>query len=174
MSYRIKNKTVYQTQDSKMADQNQPVAAAPAAVHPDQVAFVNTLTAVVGMTEAQATKVTDQNGIHTIIDLTLCDKEFALDIHKGNDQLNAMVKTKFVALIDWAIDQERKEGSDSVDVTMFTVEVYSEWLRESRNKRAREDRQTGQKKDVPKMPEAFDGRIKSWPKKKRELMAYLG
>jgi len=150
-----------------MADQ------VPLIVNP-QAAFLQVLTNVVGMTQAQANRVINQNGISNVIDLTLCDKDFALEIHVNQNPLNVMVKTKFVALMDWAIDQERKEGAANVDVRIFTADVCSQWLRESRNKRAREDRQTGQKKDAPKMPEAFDGRIKSWPKKKRELMAYLG
>jgi len=78
--------------------------------------------------------VIQQNGILNIIDLTLCDKDFSLEIHKGQNQLNAMVKTKLVALIDWTIDQERKEGAANVDVRIFTVDVCSQWLRESRNK----------------------------------------
>jgi len=155
----------------------QPQVANPAqaqVANPTQAAFLHALTAIVGMTQAQVARVTQQNGIQTAIDLTLCDKDFALDIHKGQAQLNAMVKTKFVALIEWTVDQERKEGANHVDVANFTVDVCNQWLRESRNKRARESKQTGQKKDVPKMPEPFDGRIKSWPKKKREFIAYLG
>jgi len=94
------------------------------------------------MTQVQANQVIQQNGISNVIDLTLCNKGFTLEIHKSQNQLNAMVKTKFVALIDWAIDQERKEGAANVDVRIFIADVCSQWLRESRNKWTREDRQT--------------------------------
>ena len=57
----------------------------------------------------------------------------------------------------------------TVDVMEFTAQICTEWMRHSK-KRSRAKDETS-KKDNVKMPEAFDGRERTWKKKKRELLA---
>ena len=60
----------------------------------------------------------------------------------------------------------------TVDVTEYTDQICMEWMCHS-EKRSRAKDETSKKEDV-KMPEAFDGRERTWKKKKCELLAYLG
>ena len=136
------------------------------------VDFEQVLSIVIGMTNAQCNIVTN-NGITTIDTLSLCDDEFVLGMHTGNQKLNVLVKSRLQALLNWTYDKERTlADGTTVDVTEFTAQICTEWMRRSK-KRSRAKEESTKKEDV-KMPEAFDGRERTWKKKKRELLAYLG
>ena len=136
------------------------------------VDFEQVLSNIIGMTNAQCNIVTN-NGITTIDTLSLCDDEFVLGMHTGNQKLNILVKSCLQALLNWTYDKECTLADGmTVDVTEFTAQICTEWMRCSK-KRSRAKEESTKKEDV-KMPEAFDGRKRTWKKKKRELLAYLG
>jgi len=62
------------------------------------------------------------------------------------------------------IKKERKEGAVNIDVRNFIVDVCSQWLQGGIWANRAEE---GCAQDA----DLFDGRTKSWPKKKRELIA---
>ena len=94
-------------------------------------------------------------------------------MHTGNQKLNVLVKSHLQALLNWTYDKERTLADGmTVDVTEFTNQICTEWMHRSK-KRSRAKDETSKKEDV-KMPEAFDGKERTWKKKKRELLAYLG
>ena len=136
------------------------------------VDFDQVLSNVIGMTNAQCNIITN-NGITTVDTLSLCDDEFVLGMHTGNQKLNVLVKSCLQALLNWTYDKEHTlTDGMTVDVTEFTAQICTEWMRRSK-KRSRAKEESTKKEDV-KMPEAFDGRERTWKKKKRELLAYLG
>ena len=109
----------------------------------------------------------------TIDTLSLCDNEFVLGMHIGNQKLNVLLKSRLQALLNWTYDKERTLADGmTVDVMEFTDQICMEWMRCSK-KCSRAKDETYKKEDV-KMAEAFDGRERTWKKKKHELLAYLG
>ena len=136
------------------------------------VDFEQVLSNIIGMMNAQCNIVTT-NGITMIDTLSLCDDEFILGMHTGNQKLNVLVKSHLQALLNWTYDKERTLADGmTVDVTEFTDQICMEWMHRSK-KRSRAKDEISKKEDV-KMPEAFDGRERTWKKKKCELLAYLG
>ena len=134
------------------------------------VDFEQVLSNIIGMVNAQCNIVTN-TGITMINTLSLCDDEFVLEMHTGNQKLNVLVKSRLQALLNWIYDKEcTLADSTTVDVTEFTNQICR-WMRRSK-KRSRAKDETANKEDV-KMSEAFDGRERTWIKKKRELLAYL-
>ena len=124
------------------------------------VDFEQVLSNIIGMTNAQCNIVTN-NGITTIDTLSLCDDEFILGMQTGNQKLNVLVKLRLQALLNWTYDKERTLANGmTVDVTEFTAQICMEWMRHSK-KCSRAKDETSKKEDV-KMPEAFDGRERTW------------
>ena len=136
------------------------------------VDFEQVLSNIIGMTNAQCNIVAN-NGIMMIDTLSLCDDEFVLGMHTGNQKLNVLVKSRLQALLNWTYDKEHTLADGmTVNVMEFTAQICMEWMRHSK-KRSRAKDQTSKKEDI-KMPEAFDGQERTWKKKKHELLAYLG
>ena len=136
------------------------------------VDFEQVLSNVTGMTNAQCNIVTN-NGIMTIDTLSLCDDEFVLGMHTGNQKLNVLVKSHLQALLNWTYDKECTLADGmTVDVMEFTAQICMEWM--CRSKKCSQAKEESPKKEDVKMPEAFDGRERTWKKKKLELLAYLG
>ena len=136
------------------------------------VDFEQVLSNIIGRTNAQCNIVMN-NGITTIDTLSLCDDEFILGMHTGNQKLNVLVKSRLQALLNWTYDKEHTLADGmKVDVSEFTAQICMEWMRHSK-KHSRAKDETS-KKEYVKMPKAFDGRERTWEKKKRELLAYLG
>ena len=136
------------------------------------VDFEQVLSNIIGMTNAQCSIITN-NGITTIDTLSLCGDEFVLRMHTGNQKLNVLVKSCLQALLNWTYDKERTLADGmTVNVMEVTAPVCMESMRHSK-KCSRAKDETSKKEDV-KMPEDFDGRERTWKKKKRELLAYLG
>ena len=86
-----------------------------------------------------------------------------------NNKLNMLVKSRLQALLNWAYDKEcTLTDGMTVDVTEFTNQIYTEWMCRSK-KRSRAKDETSKKEDL-KMPDTFDGKERTWKKKKRELL----
>ena len=97
------------------------------------VDFEQVLSNIIGMTNAQCNIVTN-NGITMLDALSLCDDEFVLGMHTGNQKLNVLVKSRLQALLNWTYDKERTLADGmTVDVMEFTDQICMEWMCRSKN-----------------------------------------
>ena len=131
-------------------------------VNPD-VDFEQVLSNIIGMTNAQWNIMTN-NGITTIDTLSSCDNEFILGMHTVNHKLNILVKSRLQTLLNWAYDKECTLADGmTVYVMEFTNQICTEWMCRSK-KCSRAKDETSKKEDV-KMPEAFDGKERTWKRR---------
>ena len=150
------------------------------AVDQEEQDFRDTLTTVVRMSNAEATKVTN-NGIVTAADLSLMDQDSIMDIFKprgsGRNQAvpNAMILMRLKALKAWVDEQVDTYGEDELDVTDFDNATCREYQR--RLARASTKQHDGGKKTKMGEPDSkslkFDGKRDRWENSKREFLAHL-
>ena len=98
------------------------------------VDFEQVLSNIIGMTNAQCNIVAN-NGIMMIDTLSLCDDEFVLGMHTGNQKLNVLVKSRLQALLNWTYDKEHTLADGmTVNVMEFTAQICMEWMRHSKKR----------------------------------------